>query len=251
MTIDLGGADGITSATGHRADPCAIRCTRCPNRRLGWFCSLGSGALEDLERVSDPVFLPAHASLFDQETAPSSLFVVCSGYVKLTVRREHDRQMVAHVGGPGSILGLHAALSDCKHEVSACSLTPLHLRSIKRDSFFVVLRRNKEIQKRALQSLCRQYRFALEHSCRTALSETVAERLGRLLIEMANQLGDPLIGRGIRLPFLLTHEEIATMIGSTRETVTRTLVQFRKRGWISIESSVLVLKNPEMVRTLL
>ena len=78
----------------------------------------------------------------------------------------------------------------------------------------------------------------------TTLAETVAARLGRLLLELAHQIGEHLEDGGFRFPLLLTHEEMASMACTTRETVTRTLGQFRKDGWISIEDSLVRIALP-------
>jgi CRP/FNR family transcriptional regulator len=103
---------------------------------------------------------------------------------------------------------------------------------------------------RAVQCICQEYRFALQDACRIALAETVAARLGRLLLELAHQIGEHLDEGGFRFPLLLTHEEMASMACTTRETVTRTLGQFRKDGWISIEDSLVTLHHPEHLQTL-
>jgi CRP/FNR family transcriptional regulator len=103
---------------------------------------------------------------------------------------------------------------------------------------------------RAVQCICQEYRFALQDACRIALAETVAARLGRLLLELAHQIGEHLNEGGYRFPLLLTHEEMASMACTTRETVTRTLGQFRKDGWITIEDSLITLHQPEQLQTL-
>ena len=103
---------------------------------------------------------------------------------------------------------------------------------------------------RAVQCICQEYRFALQDACRIALAETVAARLARLLLELAHQIGEHLTEGGYRFPLLLTHEEIASMACTTRETVTRTLGQFRKDGWISIEDSLVTIHQPEQLQNM-
>jgi CRP/FNR family transcriptional regulator len=171
--------------------------------------------------------------------------------LKLTTGRLEDRQMIVRVAGPGSMLGLYAVLSHGLYEVSAESLTSAQLRPVERDRFLSFLRSHKEAQMRAVQCICQEYRFALQDACRIALSETVATRLGRLLIELAHQIGEHLSGGEFRFPLLLTHEEMASMTCTTRETVTRTLGQFRKEGWISIEDSLVTIHNPDRLQALL
>src|SRR5579863_9002114 len=158
--------------------------------------------------------------------------------------------MIVRVAGPGSLLGLYAALSHGVYEVSAETLTPAQLRPVERDRFQGFLRIHKEAQTRAVQCICQEYRFALQDACRISLAETVAARLGRLLLELSDQIGEHLTGGEFRFPLLLTHEEMASMTCTTRETVTRTLGQFRKDGWISIEDSLVTLHQPERLQTL-
>jgi len=148
------------------------------------------------------------------------------------------------------MLGLYAVLTHGIYEVSAQSLTSAQLRPVDRERFSAFLRNHKEAQMRAVQCICQEYRFALQDACRIALSETVAARLGRLLLELAHQIGEHLNDGGFRFPLLLTHEEMASMTSTTRETVTRTLGQFRKDGWISIEDSLITLHQPEQLQAL-
>jgi CRP/FNR family transcriptional regulator len=228
----------------------AAGCAACANRRPGWFCSLGSAVLADLELATSTIALPAQASLFKEGEDARLLYLICGGYLKLTAGQHDDRQMIVRVAGPGSVLGLYAVLSHGVYEVSAESLTTAQLRPVERDRFLGFLRIHKEAQMRAVQCICQEYRFALQDACRIALAETVAARLGRLLLELANQIGEHLEGGEFRFPLLLTHEEMASMACTTRETVTRTLGQFRKDGWVSIEDSLITLHHPDKLQTL-
>jgi len=226
-------------------------CAACANRRPGWFCSLGSSVLADLELATSTISLPAQAALFTAGDDARCLYLICAGYLKLTAGHVHDRQMIVRIAGPGSMLGLYAVLAHGVYEVSAESLTSAQLRPVERDRFLGFLRTHKEAQMRAVQCICQEYRFALQDACRIALSETVAARLGRLLLELSHQIGEHVEGSAFRFPLLLTHEELASMTCTTRETVTRTLGQFRKEGWISIEDSVVTVHQPERLQSLI
>jgi CRP/FNR family transcriptional regulator len=245
---------GITAATARRQKTIGrqspVGCAACSNRRPGWFCSLGSAVLADLELVTSTISLPPQAALFSQGEDARCLYLICSGYLKLTAGRAQDRQMIVRVAGPGSVLGLYAALSHGVYEVSAESLTSAQLRPVERERFLTFLRNHREAQMRAVQCICQEYRFALQDACRIALAETVAGRLGRLLLELAHQIGEHVNG-GYRFPLLLTHEEMASMACTTRETVTRTLGQFRKEGSITIEDSMITLHQPDKLQNLI
>ncbi|HWE84097.1 MAG TPA: Crp/Fnr family transcriptional regulator [Terracidiphilus sp.] len=227
--------------------PAPVGCAACSNRRPGWFCSLGSAVLADLELATSTISLPAQAPLFTHGEDARCLYLICSGYMKLTAGPASDKQMIVRVAGPGSMLGLYAVLSHGVYEVSAESLTAAQLRPVERDRFQTFLRAHKEAQMRAVQCICQEYRFALQDACRIALAETVAGRLGHLLLDLGHQIGEQLPGGELRFPLLLTHEEMASMTCTTRETVTRTLGQFRKDSWITIEDSVVTLRHPDQL----
>jgi CRP/FNR family transcriptional regulator len=234
----------------HTARQVPVGCAVCGNRRPGWFCSLGSAVLADLELVTTTATLPAQSTLFTQGEDATCLYLICGGYLKLTSGEQPERQMIVRVAGPGSMLGLYAVLSHGVYEVSAETLTAVQLRPVEREHFLSFLRGHKEAQMRAVQCICQEYRFALQDACRIALAETVAARLGRLLLELAMQIGEQLDEGSFRFPLLLTHEEMASMACTTRETVTRTLGQFRKEGWVSIEDSLITIHQPERLQAL-
>lgn len=222
-------------------------CPACPNRKPGWFCSLGNDVLSDLEVLSTPVTIATGRRIFNQGENSANLFILCGGYVKLTASSSIGRSMIVRVAGPGAILGLHAAMAQRAYEVSAEALVESRLRSINREDFFGFLRRHKESQIRAVQCVCQEYRFALQDACRISLTESVAARLARLMLELAQQIGEWDDGE-YRLPLLLTHEEMASMTCTTRETVTRTLGQFRKEGILTIRDSVVTVHQPEKLQ---
>ncbi len=231
--------------------PSPLGCAACANRRPGWFCSLGSAVLADLELATSTIALPAQASLFAEGEDARCLYLICSGYLKLTAGKPDDRHMIVRVAGPGSMLGLYAVLSHGVYEVTAESLTAAQLRPVERERFLNFLRSHKEAQVRAVQCICQEYRFALQDACRIALAETVAARLARHLVELAHQIGEHTDQGEFRFPLLLTHEEMASMTCTTRETVTRTLGQFRRDGWITIEDGVVTLHDMVRLQSLL
>ena len=229
-----------------RAQPQFESCPACVNRCSGWFCSLGLDMLTALEAVSTPSTAASGQRLFSQGEECEQVFVLCGGFVKLTASSPHGRKLIVRIAGPGAVLGLHAAVSDGKYEVSAETLREVKLRSIERSAFTAFLSGHREMHERVVQCLCQEYRFVLQDACRIALTESVAARLARLLLDLGLQIGDTSSG-DCQFPILLTHEEMASMTCTTRETITRTLGQFRKDGMISIEGSIATLHHPALL----
>src|SRR3954453_15661865 len=71
----------------------------CSNRRPGWFCSLGSAVLADLELVTSSISLPPQAALFSQGEGARCLYLMWSGYLKASAGRAQTRQMIVRVPG--------------------------------------------------------------------------------------------------------------------------------------------------------
>jgi len=240
------------SRGGHKkaARPNLPGCATCSNRRAGWFCALGSSVLADFELATSSLSVPAEVSLYTQGEDARCLYLICDGYFKLTMGRAEEQKIIVRMAGPGTLLGLYAALSRGAYEVSAVSLTTAQLRVVEREWFLNFLGNHQEVPANAMQCICEEYRFVLQDLRRFALSETVAVRLSRLLLELCQQIGEQADGGKRRFPLLLTHEEMGSMIGASRETVTRVIGEFRKEGWISIQDALMTIHQPERLRSL-
>ena len=96
------------------------------------------------------------------------------------------------------------------------------------------------------QQLSEKYQSAQREIRSLGLAQSTSEKLGKLLLEWCALHGEVTAG-GTRLKVLLTHEEVAQMIGTTRETVTRLLSEFRRRKIIEVKgSTILIVNKPEL-----
>ncbi len=233
------------------ADETPVECAACDQMRSGWFCSLGSVIQANLDLAAAAIFLPAQTMLFTQGEDARCVYLVCNGYLKLSVGRGGDRRTVVRVAGPGTMLGLYAVLNHGVYEVSAESLTASQIQPVERGRFLQYLATHEEAQLRATQCLGFEYRFALQSTCRISGAESVAARLGRLVNDLGQQIGMRGMDGKVSFPQLLTHEEMASMAVTTRETVTRTLGQFRKKGWISIQKAMIKIEDAHALESLL
>ena len=128
------------------------------------------------------------------------------------------------------------------YEVSAETIEPSQLNFIKRDDFLKFLNTHLEACMHTAQQLSEKYHSAQREIRSLGLSQTTAEKLARLLLDWCVNDGE-MTAKGTRLKVLLTHEEIAQMIGTTRETVTRLLSDFKRRKIIDVKGSTLLVSN--------
>ena len=113
---------------------------------------------------------------------------------------------------------------------------------IKREDFMKFLNTHSEACMHTAQQLSEKYHSAQREIRSLGLSQTTAEKLARLLLDWCVNDGE-MTAKGTRLKVLLTHEEIAQMIGTTRETVTRLLSDFKRRKIIDVKGSTLLVSN--------
>jgi len=134
-----------------------------------------------------------------------------------------------------------SALSGTPHELTAETLRPAHVVFIPRAAFLRFLAKRPEAYTVVAGQLGAHYQIACEQLRSLGLSVSAPEKLARLLLDFA--MTGRQTKRGTCVTLRLTHEEIAEFIGTTRETVTRTLSEFRSRHLIELHGSTLLIAN--------
>ena len=120
-------------------------------------------------------------------------------------------------------------------------IEPAQANFISRNEFLNFLKENGEAALRVAQPLGETYHAAVAGMRTIGLSHSAGEKLARFLLKWAANYPEE---KGqVRIKLTLTHEEIAQMIGSARETVTRLLADFRRRQLVQVMGSTLVIKN--------
>ncbi len=222
------------------------KCQNCQSAGKHAFCSLGVDARDFLESESVGVEYPRGTVLFREGDQCDAIFVVCSGKIKVSVSSREGRTMILRIADAGDVLGMSAALGNEPFEVTAESLEPSRVRVLHLKSLQHLLRRFSDASICAAKALAEDYKVAFDEARRFALPETPAGRLARLLLDWAEEAK----GATPTITMALTHEELASMTATTRETITRTLSRFRKEKLISIRGVALTLLQPAALEQL-
>jgi CRP/FNR family cyclic AMP-dependent transcriptional regulator len=216
-------------------------CLICKLRHAGFFCELPKGPLEDLEKIKYASAYPQGAVLFVEGQSARGAYIICSGRVKLSTTSREGKTLIVRIADAGDVLGMHATVSGKPYELTAETLQPCQLDFLKRDDFLRFLQKHGEACLNAAQHLSQNCQDAYEMIRSLGLSHSVAEKLARLLLEWASD-GET-TKDGIRIKISLTHEEIAQLIGTSRETVTRVLGEFREHNLAQLKGSTLLIQN--------
>src|SRR5437588_4601428 len=222
-------------------------CLICKLREAGFFCDLPKPTLLDLEKIKYASGYPQGAVLFVEGQAPRGVYIICAGRVKLSTTSRDGKTLILRIAKGGEVLGLHATVSGKPYELTAETLMPCQLDFVKRDDFLRLLQHHADACLNAAQHLSQNCQTAYEMIRSLGLSHSVSEKLARLLLEWATDCETT--QEGIRIKVSLTHEEIAQLIGTSRETVTRVLSEFRDKKLAQLRGSTLmILDKPGMER---
>jgi CRP/FNR family transcriptional regulator, cyclic AMP receptor protein len=221
-------------------------CLTCKLRADRIFCNLPAPALQAFENIKSATAYPPGAVLFVEGQLPRGIFVLCKGSAKLSINSPGGKTTIVKLAEPGEVLGLSATMSGKPYEVTAQTIDPCQVNFIKRDDFLKFLKDDVEVCFKVAEQLGEKYHNACKEVRLLGLSHSAAEKLAMLLLDWNSKNGDA--KPEPRLTLRLTHEEIAQMIGTSRETVTRLFADLKKQQIVQAKGSTLVIRNTEALR---
>lgn len=224
-------------------------CVTCPHRESRLFCNLPPDALQRLSEITASATYPKGATLFVEGQTARGVFILCAGHVKLSTSSADGRTLILRISEPGDLLGLPATISGRPYEVTADVVEPTQANFISRADFLDFLRNYGDAALRVAQELSDSYQTAFAEMRTIGLSHSAREKLARFLLDWSAH--HPSENGAIRFNLTLTHEEIAQMIGSSRETVTRLFADFKKKNLLHIKGSSVTIRDKRGIEQLL
>jgi CRP/FNR family transcriptional regulator len=205
--------------------------------------------LRRLQAIARPDTHSAGAVLYAEGQTPEGVFILCNGRAKISVESKRGSVVILKVAEAGEALGLEAVLGNRPYEETAQLLDSCQVKFVSTKDVLRYLREDSEAALKTALQLNTNCQAAREQIRHIGFSVPGSEKLARLLITwvktaMSNQRHE----RVIKMHF--THQEIAQMIGSTRETITRVLSALRRKKVLEIVSDTLIVKNVEELERL-
>jgi CRP/FNR family transcriptional regulator len=190
---------------------------------------------------------PAGTIIVADGEPSQGIFVLNHGQAELNLNPKGRRGQRARIVGPGEVLGLSATIANEPYEVTLESVTTCRTDFIPRDDFLRFLHEQPEACFRVVQLLGQTLHESYEQIHLLEKAPSAAVKLASLLLSWCEDGEET--GEGISLNIPLTHEGIARMIGTSRETVTRAFGQLKSRRIICQKRSHLhVCKRAELER---
>ncbi|MFG1923232.1 Crp/Fnr family transcriptional regulator [Cryptosporangium sp. NPDC048952] len=213
--------------------------------RCGLFQNVESQAAEALASNLKYLDLFKREVIFTEGEVGDSLYVVLEGKVKLSRLAPDGRESLLAVLGPSDLLGELAVFDPGPRTASAVVVADARLAQMRRDQLRPWLAERPEIGPHLLRVLARRLRRTGDQQADLIFTD-VAGRLAKALLDLAHRFGTPERSgaeHAIRLNHELTQDELAQLVGSSRETVNKALSGFATRGWIRLDGRSILLLN--------
>ncbi|MDR7330808.1 CRP-like cAMP-activated global transcriptional regulator GlxR [Corynebacterium guangdongense] len=215
--------------------------------RAGIFQGVDPGAVESLIQDMESVRFPRGATIFEEGDPGDRLYIITQGKVKLARHAVDGRENLLTVMGPSDMFGELSIFDPGPRTSSAVCVTEVHAATMNSDLLKKWVDQYPEISQQLLRVLARRLRRT-NNNLADLIFTDVPGRVAKTLLQLANRFGTQ-EGSALRVNHDLTQEEIAQLVGASRETVNKALATFAHRGWIRLEGkSVLIVDTEHLAR---
>ena len=182
-------------------------------------------------------------TVFVEGDEGESLYVIRTGKIKLGHASTDGRETLLAVLGPGEMFGELSFFDPGPRVSSATALTDTALASLSRSSLRPWLTGRPEVAEALLQAMAHRLRRTSEAMGDLVFTD-VPGRVAKALLDLSEKFGET-TAEGTLVSHDLTQEELAQLVGASRETVNKALADFASRAWIRIESRAVVILDAE------
>ncbi len=207
------------------------------------FRALDAEAQQSLESSMTEVRVSRGQSLFEEGDPGDRLYVITDGKIKLGRTSPDGRENLLAILGQGEMFGELSLFDPGPRTATATAVTDATLRGLGHDDLQPWLTGRPEVATQLLKALARRLRRTNEHMADLVFSD-VPGRVAKQLLDLARRFGRP-TDEGIRVTHDLTQEELAQLVGASRETVNKALADFASRGFLRLEGRAVVILDVE------
>jgi CRP/FNR family transcriptional regulator len=227
---------------------CAESCFSCHLRSRNFFCSLSQDSIEAFSKIKHAALFPEHTVVLVEGQSPCGIFMLCQGRAKLSTTSREGKTLIVRIAEAGEVLGLHAVITGGPYELTVETMQPCQLNFVGREDMLGFLKEHADASLHASQHLARDCSDSYGVVRTIRLSHSVSERFARFLLETS---ADGEVSHGtVRVRLAMTHEEISQLIGTSRETVTRLISEFRRNELAELKGATLIIHNRPALKSM-
>lgn len=212
-----------------------------PLQNVTLFSGLDQEALDHLSQHMVVRTIPKNVILINEGDQSDAMYVVLEGRVKAFLRDEFGKEVILNFQGPGEYFGEMALLDGQTRSASVITMEQSKFSVISRDDFLKFLGGNPEIALRLIRDLTERTRELTDNVKSLALMD-VYGRVARTLLNMAEPTDDSEDSKLV-VKQKLTQQDIANLVGASREMVTRILRDLNTGGYIDVKGKVITINN--------
>ena len=211
--------------------------------RAGVFQGVDQEAVQALLGELETVRFPRGTTIFNEGEPGDRLYIIIDGKVKLARRSADGRENLLTIMGPSDMFGELSIFDPGPRTSSAVCVTEVSAASMSADQLQEWVGSHPDVPAQLLRMLARRLRRT-NNSLADLIFTDVPGRVAKSLLQLANRFGVQ-EGSALRVNHDLTQEEIAQLVGASRETVNKALTDFAARGWIAARPKVVTIMEPE------
>jgi CRP/FNR family transcriptional regulator len=215
-------------------------------RRAPLFEALDEEDTRALRAGVTDVELARGERLFDEGAGGDRLYVVIDGKIKLTRASVDGRENLISLIGPGEMFGELSLFDPRPRTMSASAVTDVRLAGLGHDFLRTWLNDRPDVAMHLLAALARRLRRTNDVMSDLVFTD-VPGRVAKALLDLAARFGTQQAD-GLQVNHDLTQEELAQLVGASRETVNKALADFVARGWVQLHPKSVLLIDPERMR---
>jgi CRP/FNR family transcriptional regulator/CRP/FNR family cyclic AMP-dependent transcriptional regulator len=241
QVYNLGGSRTRTKVENHRMSQDFLKA-------IPLFAGLSETQLSALRQNLIRRHFRQGEAIFQQGDPGQMLYIIESGQVRIYLQDEEGQETSVIVYGPGEIFGELAVIDGLPRSASAVAMEDTVVHTLNRDSFREHMRSSPQLGLNFMKTLSVRVRYSTQQVSSLTLLD-VPGRLARKLLELAQQHGavEP---EGVRINLTLTQSDLAGLIGTTRESINKTLGVFRRQRFILMEQGHIIIIDPDALREL-
>lgn len=215
-------------------------CSHCDLRQNCNFGSLSDHVTRDLYAHGHVTLYPPNATLMMEGQMPRGVYIVCTGRAKFSLQARDGKTIILRIISGRELMGLSAVISGTPSLITVTTIEYCQIRFVEREGFLRLIERDSRAALSCAAALAREAVTSFDDVHDLLLARSSTEKLARLLLTW---ISDEPRNRDLRVTTEFTHEEIAQMIGSSRETVTRLLSEMKRKDLIRQEGATIVIPN--------
>ncbi|QLL24467.1 Crp/Fnr family transcriptional regulator [Actinobacteria bacterium IMCC26103] len=212
-------------------------------RRAPLFTALDEAAALSLRASMDTVKIAKGSILFKEGDDGEHLYVIVDGKLKLGTSSGDGRENLLSILGPGEMFGELSLFDPGPRTSTATAVTDAKLLSLSHEKVIPWLKQNPEVSLQLLTRLSQRLRRTNEAVGDLVFSD-VPGRVAKALIDLGDRFGKT-TPEGLLVNHDLTQEELAQLVGASRETVNKALADFAGRGWLRLDGRSVLITDLE------